>query len=248
MQIMSNQLQFHEIFEEIDFLKRKRKEWLLKTGFYRNKPDYVEFLLKITYDLTDKDFEYFVAYILKNEWYISIDVQWGYDDGGADVVAKKNGQEFLVQCKQWASPYITMKRAWEFYGTIYPLKKKNPKAIIAYVTTSFMDDEVQEFFHDNHIDGTISNGKLLESCRELWLFTEEWWKKMIQFIQQQRILKLRNALQKSLPVESELRKLQNQRIRELQHHLNPSMQNKYINLGTVRFSRSLSFFQYWDLV
>lgn len=243
---MQTQIQFLELIEQIEALKHKRKEWLLKTGFYQDKPDYVECLLKITYDLTDKDFEYFVAYMLKNEWYTSINVQWGYDDGGSDIVAMKNWQEYLIQCKQWASPYITMKRAWEFYGTIYPLKKKHPKATIAYVTTSYMNEEVLDFFHDHYINGTISNGKLLDSCKELGLFTENGWKKMIQYIKQQRILKLRNELQKSIPIESELKKLQNQRIFELRNHLKPSMQNKYINLAKVDFS--WSFFQYWDLV
>jgi hypothetical protein len=50
-----------------------------------------------------------------------------------------------------------MKRAGEFYGTIYPLKKKNPNAVVAYVTTSYINDEVLDFFHVHGINGTISN-------------------------------------------------------------------------------------------
>lgn len=53
----------------------------MKTSFFRNHPEYIELLLRITYELTDKDFEYFVAYILKNEGFVNIDVQGGYDDG-----------------------------------------------------------------------------------------------------------------------------------------------------------------------
>ena len=50
-----------------------------------------------------------------------------------------------------------MKRAGEFYGTIYPLIKKNPEVKILYTTTSYVREEVQEFFLAHHIDGTISN-------------------------------------------------------------------------------------------
>ncbi len=242
---MQTQIQFNELIKEIDFLKQKRKEWLLKTGFYQNKPEYLEFLLKITYDLTDKDFEYFVAYILKSKWYTSINIQWGYDDGGADLIAKKNGQEFLIQCKQWASPYITMKRAWEFYGTIYPIKNRYPNSGILYITTSFINEEVQEFFLDHQIDATISSWKLLDSCLELGLFTSDWWEKLIQFIQQQRILKLRKELQKFLPVESELHKLQIQRMIELRNHLSPSRHKIFINPASIDYSAK--FFQYWNL-
>jgi hypothetical protein len=186
-----------------------------------------------------------VAYLLKKDNFTDIDIQWWYDDGGADIVAKKNWKKFLIQCKQWASSYITMKRAWEFYWTIYSLKQKNPDAIIAYVTTSYMDSNVLDFFHIHGIDGTISNGKLLECCWELGLFTEECWEKMIEYIQQQRILKIRKELQRSLPMESELHKLQNQRVFELIKHLSPSKHKLFINPASIDFS--IKFFQYWDL-
>lgn len=240
-----SQLQFYELIKEIDVLKKKRKEWLEKTGFYNNKPGYIDFLLKITYDITDKDFEYFVAYILKSKWYTSVNIQWGYNDRGADISAKKNGQEFLIQCKQWASPYITMKRAWEFYGTIYHLKKRYPNSGILYITTSYINDEVQDFFLDHQIDATISSWKLVDFCQELGLFTSEWWEKLIKYIQQQRILKLRKELQKFLPVEGELHKLQIQRMIELRNHLSPRWHKIYINLASIDYS--VKFFQYWNL-
>jgi hypothetical protein len=237
------QLQFQDMIDDINTLKAKRKEWLMKTHYF--KPDEIDLLLKITYELTDKDFEYLVSYILKNEGFTNINVQWWYEDGGTDVVAEKNWVKFLVQCKQWASPYISMKRAGEFYGTIYPLKKKNPNAVVAYVTTSYINDEVLDFFHVHGINGTISNWELLKSCRELGLFTEEWWEKMIQYIQQQRILKIRKELQRSLPLESELHRLQNQRVFELRKHLSPSKHKIFINSASIDYS--IKFFQYWDL-
>jgi len=64
-----------------------------------------------------------------------------------------------------------------------------------------MNNEVLDFFHVHGIDGTISNGELLKSCRELDLFTEEGWSKMIRYIEQQRIFVLRKDIRTSLPVE-----------------------------------------------
>lgn len=241
---MQTQIQFSEMLMEIDSLKTKRREWLKKTHHFHS--DEINFLLRVTYELTDKDFEYFVAYILNHEWFTGIDVRGWKEDGGADVVGKKNWKFFFIQCKQWASSYISMKRAGEFYGTIYPLKKKNPEAIIAYVTTSYINDEVLDFFHIHGIDWTISNGKLLDSCRELWLFTEEWWGRMIWFIKQQRILELRKELQTFIPLESELRKLQRLRVDELRNHLQPSKHTAYINSNSIDYT--VNFFKYWNLV
>lgn len=241
---MQTQIQFSEMLMEIDSLKTKRREWLKKTHHFHS--DEINFLLRVTYELTDKDFEYFVAYILNHEWFTGIDVRGWKEDGGIDIVAKKNEKTVYIQCKQWASPYITMKRAGEFYSTIYHMKKKNPEIEFAYVTTSFMDHEVLDFFHDHGINGTISNGKLLESCRQLGLLSEEWWARLIAYIQQQRLMKFRKDLQTSLPVESELRKLQKQRVLELRHHLPQGEHERFINLASVDYSAR--FFQYWDLV
>jgi hypothetical protein len=47
----------------------------LKTAYFRNHPDYIDFLLRLTYELTDKDFEYFVAYLLKKDNFTDIDIQ-----------------------------------------------------------------------------------------------------------------------------------------------------------------------------
>ena len=248
---MQTQIQFDEMLEEIDLLKAKRKKWLLGTAYFKNKLDYVELLLRITYELTDKDFEYFVAYLLQHAWFTEIDVQGGREDQGADIIAKKKNQKYLIQCKQWASRYITLKQAGEFYGIIYPLKKQNPDASIAYVTTSYINEEVQDFFHVHGIKGVfsnddLSNGYLVKVCWELWLFTEEWWSKLIQYIQQQRILKLRKELQKSLPLQSELQKLQTQRVIELRNHLSPSKHKMFINPASIDYASR--FFQYWHPV
>lgn len=57
---------FDEAIWRIDIAKEERRnELLLKTHYFQDKPEELEFLLKITYDITDKDFEYLCKYILE---------------------------------------------------------------------------------------------------------------------------------------------------------------------------------------
>jgi hypothetical protein len=61
------QIPFSDILEILEEKKQKRYKLLSwKSGFTEEQ---ILFLLKITYDLTDKDFEYLVAYLLEKEGY-----------------------------------------------------------------------------------------------------------------------------------------------------------------------------------
>lgn len=64
---MQDQLQipFEEVMEVISKLKRSRKEGLLRAGIFSDKE--IDFLIRITYDITDKDFEFLVAHILEQD-------------------------------------------------------------------------------------------------------------------------------------------------------------------------------------
>lgn len=46
-------------------MRRKRYSGLAKTGIFTDAE--LDFLVKITYDLTDKDFEYLVAILLEKD-------------------------------------------------------------------------------------------------------------------------------------------------------------------------------------
>jgi hypothetical protein len=57
---------FDEAIWRIDGIKAKRREALLnETNYFQYNPTKLDFLLKITYDITDKDFEYLCKYILQ---------------------------------------------------------------------------------------------------------------------------------------------------------------------------------------
>lgn len=46
-------------------MRRNRRSGLKKTGIFSDTE--LDFLVRITYDLTDKDFEYFIALILESD-------------------------------------------------------------------------------------------------------------------------------------------------------------------------------------
>jgi hypothetical protein len=61
------QIPFSNIIEILENNKQKRFKLLKsRSGFNESQ---ILFLIKITYDLTDKDFEYLVAYLLEKEGY-----------------------------------------------------------------------------------------------------------------------------------------------------------------------------------
>lgn len=68
--------------------KRKREEELIReTKYFREHDEEREFLLRLTFDITDKDFEYFTEYLMLEFYKLEkYKVTGGLHDGGEDVV------------------------------------------------------------------------------------------------------------------------------------------------------------------
>ncbi len=94
----------------------KRKNYLLSK--YSN-PEDVEVLLKLWFQLSPTEFEYFVAFWLEKIWKLNTKVQWGYDDKGIDIVWERIvnwiKEYFFVQCKRWNAGYVWEKELKAFY-------------------------------------------------------------------------------------------------------------------------------------
>lgn len=239
---------FDQVIETLDALKSARRAWLKKTGAFSDAE--ISFLIRITYDITDKDFEYFIALLLEADGYTTI-VQGGLNDKWTDIIAKKDGKNFAIQCKQWSKSYISMKDAGEYYGTIYYQMQQNPDMIYSFVTTSYVDDRVRWFLEVHHIPGIISNRKIIEESKKLGYFSDIGWRNLIQDIQHKRLMELRKSRQ--LSMESGFEKLKQDlrtaRLQELKHHLPKHMQNRTSSINRLKHKEFLnSFFQYWNLV
>ncbi len=59
--------------------------------------------LEIIDDMNGWEFEHFVAEILRTIGYEDVEVTPGSNDQGADVLARKNGVKYAIQCKRFNS-------------------------------------------------------------------------------------------------------------------------------------------------
>lgn len=242
---------FEDIEKEVslirwNFLKRANKH-----NFFINHIDRLKLYERIVFDLTHKDFEYFLCYLLKNQGYIDphiadskLDKLW------IDVVASKDGVTHFFQCKQWSSRYIDIKRVGETYAKIYILRKQYPDAEFHFITTSYLYPESKDFL-EYHWLKLWENHDVVYHAKCCNLQYETNWEKLIEFIQEQRLerlLSIYNQSRFNIWNEGNVKSILRQdRLNELaKHSLNfrkwekvlvPTKQNIFFN----------HFFQYWDL-
>jgi len=243
--MVQTQIPFKDILVILERKKQERFTFLSKRTWFNEEQKL--FLLKITYDLTDKDFEYLTAYLLEKEWY-TVSTFEKYHKW-IDIKAERNGKILNIQCKQFAKAYITDKQAWEFCGQINKLLKiAGVNESFYYLTTSYVTPGACEVFSRDNIK-IISNKELLEKCEKQWLFSNEWWKDLITYIREKRIKELiQNRKMDSTNYEEIKKQLRIQRIREFKNHLPPSSRNAKWFISYVEDGGFINtFFKYWNL-
>lgn len=114
------------IFTYFIYLKKKRRYLRVKT-------------VKEMQELSWRDFEYFIEFLFKQNWFKAKVWKWR-SDGGIDVTATKNWEKYLVQCKKWDkdSKIYKENKVWvqllrEFYGV---MNMDSPTIKWVYITTS----------------------------------------------------------------------------------------------------------------
>lgn len=241
------QIPFTNILEILEKKKQERVRFLRWKSWFDEEQ--IGFLLKITYDLTDKDFEYLIAFLLEKEWYDISTFEKFHK--GIDIKAERNNKIIYLQCKQFAKAYITDKQAWAFCGQINKLiKLAHENESFYYLTTSYITPDAREVFARDGIK-IISNKELLEKCHKQWLFTEEWWKELIAYIRDKRIEELLRYRKIGVSNYEEIkRSLRTERINEFKNHFSLSIrwsQGFHAYLWNKSFLNS-TFFKYWNLV
>lgn len=88
-----------------------------------------------------REFEKFIAFVFKKKWYSAKVWKWR-NDWGVDVLAKKDGQTYVIQCKKWNNYKIWVKDLREFVGTIDDVWEN---AIGIYITTSRLTKEASAY-------------------------------------------------------------------------------------------------------
>lgn len=240
------QIPFKNILEILEEKKQKRIRLLERRTYFSQEQ--INFLLKITFDLTDKDFEYLVAYLLEKEWY---DIKtFGKFHKWIDIEAERNGKKLYIQCKQLSNAYITEQKAGAFCGLIRKnLEKANQNESFYYVTTSYVTPDANEVFARDGVK-TISNRELLLKCEKCGLLSDEWWHDLIKYIRARRVDELIKT-RKIWPSNfEEIKKtLRKQRIHEFKNHFSVSVRwSKWFNAYIWNQGFIDRFFQYWNLV
>ena len=169
---------------------------LLRVDFCKNANKYftineVSIFERLVFDLTHKDFEYFICYILNKEKYLNINVtDEKFDKMWIDIIAEKDWIIHLFQCKQWSSKYFDIKKVGESYAKLFTVKEEYfENAKLHFVTTSYLDINSQEFLWIHGVE-LISSRKLIDYALKYMLQKSKNWEELIQFIQYKRIGKM----------------------------------------------------------
>jgi hypothetical protein len=214
------QIPYDEAMWIVEGSKKKREEELIReTKYFRDHDAERDFLLRITFDITDKDFEYFCEYVLKE--YFGLEeyrVTGGYNDKGQDITWKdEKGKLYSIQCKQWATLKVTPAHIGEYLGQTYEIRRDNPDTKFVYVTTGFLTKRSRAFLSENNVE-YIHNVKLVRIAKKLGLMKEEKWNKLVRDIENARQRYNRGHF-----VTTPLSKLREQRNEEILHHFPKSM-------------------------
>lgn len=98
--------------------------------------------------LSWKQFEELVAEAYRRKGYSVVENDGAGPDGGVDLVLKKDGNLFLVQCKQWKSYKVGVPVIREMYGV---MTAKHAQGVII-ITSGMFTQEAKHFAEDKPID------------------------------------------------------------------------------------------------
>jgi len=97
-----------------------------------------------------RDYERYVGYLYEDDGYdvAYYGIEKGLEDLGRDVIATKDGQIDVVQCKRWsAERTIHEKHIFQLFGTVTAFRIDNPEATVTgrFVTTTKLSDRARAF-------------------------------------------------------------------------------------------------------
>lgn len=95
-----------------------------------------------------REFEEFIEFVFKEKWFKTELWKWT-KDWWIDLVAKKDGRKYLVQCKKWNTYKITEPNLKEFYWAV---KYFDDNAKWIYITTSNLTSDAKKFAQEVDIE------------------------------------------------------------------------------------------------
>jgi hypothetical protein len=104
-----------------------------------------------------RDYERYVGYLREQER-CAVTYQGifkGLEDLGRDVIAERNDEIEVIQCKRWAQhKVIHEKHVFQLFGTVVALRIERPEARVrgTFVTTTSLSERAREFAHQLEIE------------------------------------------------------------------------------------------------
>jgi len=105
--------------------------------------------------MTWREFEQMVGEWFRRQGYTVDEVGGGGADGGIDLVLRKDGEKFLVQCKQWRSTRVGVSVVRELYGVMAAEGVTGGFV----VTSGYFTDDAQKFARGRNVQ--LLDGKAL---------------------------------------------------------------------------------------
>ena len=108
-------------------------------------------------DMSRKEFEAVVGEAFRRKGYSVTETGGGGADGGVDLALRKNGEAFLVQCKQWRAIKVGVTTVRELYGVM----AARGAAGGFVVTSGVFTDEARAFVRGRNIE--LMDGEALHA-------------------------------------------------------------------------------------
>lgn len=125
----------------LSFLNRRKRETLLANTQQRSKQG-------LLLDMDWREFEMLVGEAFRQRGYAITELGGNGKDGGVDIILKKEGDTYLVQCKYWKSFKIGVQIVRELYGVMAA-----KGAAGGYVVTSgVFTEDAQNFANGRNIE------------------------------------------------------------------------------------------------
>lgn len=112
------------------------------------------------HDINWKDFELLVGQVFRMRGFTVVENDSGGADGGIDLVLKKDGEVFLVQCKQWRAYKVSVNIVRELLGVM--VTKGAAGGFV--VTSGIFTAEAQSFAKGQNIE--LIDGSMLTAMIE----------------------------------------------------------------------------------
>lgn len=126
--------------------RRRERRQLMATAARSDAPGVLN-------GMTWRQFEKLVGEAFRQQGYTVIETGASGPDGGVDLVLKKSGETYLVQCKQWRAMRVGVEVVRELYGVMAARGAKGGFV----VTSGRYTSEAQKFAHGRNVslvDGT----------------------------------------------------------------------------------------------